>query len=792
MPGKKAKEGQLGRALRRDRFSNQNKQAAGGTLGAENTSARHTVEILRAPESGDAGHSARQKQLRARNEAMMSMTDTNTSTGIEDFLLEAELQGRKFEAENPHAVVISGPLAVDALSAKSTVGGRLNDGTGPASSVVSQNGPGRPLIPGNVRFKLATSSADGPVIAKPVEVGPREQLWNEIRVPRRPEWDKSTTRDELHRREEASFLEWRRGLAQLEEAKGVLLTPYEKNINVWRQLWRVVERSDVLVQIVDARNPKLFRCPDLEEYVREVGAQVSGKKANLLVVNKADLLSSHERESWMEYFREQKVDFVFFSASEEQLAVELKLHSELAEQNLGGLSDASSPRSGSSSDEEEDSDDTSDLAVPSINASDKDEEFLPNKSGTASSPSSEDQVAMNTAAVLNRNQLLSLIQRQYQNLADVNRPSNAPHTGVDTERLIVGFVGYPNVGKSSTINVLMQDKLVSVAATPGKTKHFQTLLLDDDSIDAGSSASLDTQEAGKIRSGVHITLCDCPGLVFPTHLTTKAAMVCNGLLPIDHMREFRPQVELLVEWIPRRVLEDVYSLHLPVPPEIEAAAAQQLVAEQASGLYGVDTLPKATAAEFLQTYAALRSFRTVHGAPDESRAARIVLKDLLNGKLVYVHAPPGYPGGKFAVNHTALDIAKQERNAKQRSRAQEAYQELYRTNAPSTVAAAALGQLDSAEAAALLHTPQRKVNMLKSPLDRAMHRKHARLLKKGAGEEEASGVMIAGQGRKLQKGRKGKRRTDVTAGDFFQRQQAVGAFAQSRKKEESDSFTRAF
>ena len=34
-------------------------------------------------------------------------------------------------------------------------------------------------------------------------------------------------------------------------------------------------------------------------------------------------------------------------------------------------------------------------------------------------------------------------------------------------------VGYPNVGKSSTINALIQTKKVPVSATPGRTKHFQ-------------------------------------------------------------------------------------------------------------------------------------------------------------------------------------------------------------------------------------------------------------------------------------------------------------------------------
>jgi large subunit GTPase 1 len=35
-------------------------------------------------------------------------------------------------------------------------------------------------------------------------------------------------------------------------------TPFEKNLEVWRQLWRVVEKSDILIQIVDARNPTLY------------------------------------------------------------------------------------------------------------------------------------------------------------------------------------------------------------------------------------------------------------------------------------------------------------------------------------------------------------------------------------------------------------------------------------------------------------------------------------------------------------------------------------------------------
>jgi large subunit GTPase 1 len=70
--------------------------------------------------------------------------------------------------------------------------------------------------------------------------------------------------------------------------------------------------------------------------------------------------------------------------------------------------------------------------------------------------------------------------------------------------------------------VLCGEKKVNVSMTPGKTKHLQTIKLSD-----------------------QILLCDCPGLVFPSFLTTKADMICSGLLPIDHMRDPRPPTALV-------------------------------------------------------------------------------------------------------------------------------------------------------------------------------------------------------------------------------------------------------
>lgn len=168
-------------------------------------------------------------------------------------------------------------------------------------------------------------------------------------------------------------------------------------------------------------------------------------------------------------------------------------------------------------------------------------------------------------------------------------------------KLQVGLVGYPNVGKSSTINALIGAKKVSVSSTPGKTKHFQTIHLSPD-----------------------VILCDCPGLVFPNFATTKADLVCNGILPIDQLREFLGPVGLVTQRIPQPFLEAIYGIRIRT----------RAIEEGGTGI--------PTASELLRSYARARGFQTQGlGQPDESRAARYILKDYVNGKLLFVSPPPG-------------------------------------------------------------------------------------------------------------------------------------------------------
>jgi large subunit GTPase 1 len=72
--------------------------------------------------------------------------------------------------------------------------------------------------------------------------------YQDLKIPRRPAWEKSMTPQEIAQRENIAFLEWRRDIANQEQnAVKLAITPFEKNIEVWRQLWRVIEKSDVLI-----------------------------------------------------------------------------------------------------------------------------------------------------------------------------------------------------------------------------------------------------------------------------------------------------------------------------------------------------------------------------------------------------------------------------------------------------------------------------------------------------------------------------------------------------------------
>lgn len=368
----------------------------------------------------------------------------------------------------------------------------------------------------------------------------------------------------------------------LEEEKGLIMTPYERNLEVWRQLWRVIERSDLVVQIVDSRNPLLFRSKDVEKYVTEVDS----RKKNLLLVNKADMLTVEQRIQWADYFEKEGIRYTFFSAA---LAKE-KLEEE-EEQRKAAEALAQKEHSVGDSEEE-------DTEVPDVEQTRPKSDRRPSFTGLIQTESEEDIPAR--ARIIGADELIDLLTAEC--------PEALHKTESKTAKITIGFVGYPNVGKSSTLNALVGAKRVTVSSTPGKTKHFQTIHLSDSMI-----------------------LCDCPGLVFPSFATTKADLVVNGILPIDQLREFTGPSALVAQRVPKWVLENVYGI------KIRTRDAE-----------GVQVNRKPTGTELLVAYAVARGFtKSSQGNPDEARAARYILKDYVNGKILYAHPPPDVDSDEF-------------------------------------------------------------------------------------------------------------------------------------------------
>ncbi|KAI9555173.1 hypothetical protein GHT06_017688 [Daphnia sinensis] len=400
-----------------------------------------------------------------------------------------------------------------------------------------------------------------------------------LKIPRRPLWDRTTSGEELQQLEREAFLAWRKGLSELQEIEGVTLTPYEKNLDFWRQLWRVIERSDVVVQIVDARNPMLFRCEDLERYVVET----SQEKMNLILINKADFLSEKQRQLWAEYFDSINLPVAFFSALEENQNNQLQ---EIIEEEIED--------EGENEDEEENEEEEEDTDEDKEEDAEEDEHAHEEDNNDDSSPLQMGSQIKNSTRLLSGAELVEL----FKNI----------HKGrkVQEGRSVVGLVGYPNVGKSSTINSLLTYKKVSVSATPGKTKHFQTINIDDDLI-----------------------LCDCPGLVMPSFVSTKHEMIIWGILPIDQMRDHVGPVNLIASLIPRSILESTYGIFIPKPSE------------------GEDTNRPPTSEELLNAYGFMRGFMTARGLPDNPRSSRHILKDFVQGKLLYCNPPPETDASEF-------------------------------------------------------------------------------------------------------------------------------------------------
>ena len=183
----------------------------------------------------------------------------------------------------------------------------------------------------------------------------------------------------------------------------------------------------------------------------------------LLLVNKSDYLTPLQRRAWHDFLSnpDEPWEHVFFSATDQQRCID----EEAARQAVLDA-EATAPLLLA----EEGDDDAAGKGDDEASESGQGPPSVRSQNG-----SSKD---VGVDFPLSRTEFLDWLRR-FAKEKDCE-------TDPKYDRLSFGMLGFPNVGKSSVINVLMGNAKhahgvvrVGVAAQPGKTKHFQTLLLPD-------------------------------------------------------------------------------------------------------------------------------------------------------------------------------------------------------------------------------------------------------------------------------------------------------------------------
>uniref|UniRef100_A0A0R3Q4H1 Nucleolar GTP-binding protein 2 n=1 Tax=Brugia timori TaxID=42155 RepID=A0A0R3Q4H1_9BILA len=259
---------------------------------------------------------------------------------------------------------------------------------------------------------------------------------------------------------------------------------------VWGELYKVIDSSDVVVEVVDGRDPMGTRCLHIEQFLRKEKPH----KHLILVLNKVDLVPTWITKKWLTLLS-QELPTVAFHASMQ--------HS------------------------------------------------------------------------FGKGTLINLL-RQFANLHK------------DRQQISVGFIGYPNVGKSSMINTLRSKRVCKTAPIAGETKVWQYVSL--------------------MR---RIYMIDCPGVVYPQG-DSETQIILKGVVRVENVKDPINHVQGVLDRVREQYLLKTYSID-----------------------------PWNDVYDFL-TKICVKTGRLLKGGePDWNTAAKIVLNDFQRGRLPYFVLPPG-------------------------------------------------------------------------------------------------------------------------------------------------------
>lgn len=260
---------------------------------------------------------------------------------------------------------------------------------------------------------------------------------------------------------------------------------------IWNELYKVIDSSDVVLQVLDARDPMGTRSPYIEKFLRTEKPH----KHLIFILNKVDLVPTWVTQRWVAILSAEYPTVAFHAS----------------------------------------------ITHP-----------------------------------FGKGSLINLL-RQFAKLH------------IDKKQISVGFIGYPNVGKSSVINTLRSKKVCKVAPIAGETKVWQYITL--------------------MR---RIYLIDCPGVVYPS-AETDTEKVLKGVVRVELVNN---------------------------PEDYIATVLERVRPEYIKKTYHVDEWSSPT--DFLEKLAMRSGKLLKKGEPDITIVARIVLNDWQRGKLPFYVCPPGF------------------------------------------------------------------------------------------------------------------------------------------------------
>lgn len=258
---------------------------------------------------------------------------------------------------------------------------------------------------------------------------------------------------------------------------------HQKGISkrIWNELFKVIDCSDVVVHVLDSRDPLNTKCDLIEKYVAEK------KKKLVYILNKVDLIPFNVSSKWQSLIGKKHPCLLFHANS------------------------------------------------------------LKNSYG--------------------KENLINLL-KQFKKMSD--------------KEISVGFVGYPNTGKSSIINALRSKDVCSVAPIPGETKCYQYISLTK-----------------------QINLIDSPGVV--PHISTDQAIL-KGAVRIENVKDSEFYVDL------------IYAQHKTTMENV----------------YGIKSK---NSEEFLELFAKKHGKLLKGGIVNIECGAKMILSDYIRGKIPYFNEP---------------------------------------------------------------------------------------------------------------------------------------------------------